>query len=107
MASELLLTHLLCAPMRIDDALLQQAQLYKLEKPDNVDLKSLREFTNRREGGVGSFFCGREARPWEVDNTEDLVTLYSRHEESDSVTKWFRGGFILWLDKVCLRRFKV
>jgi hypothetical protein len=86
--------------------LLQQAQILKLQGANDTDLKVLQDWLSRREGGDG-FLRGREASPWENENTMDLVSLDSRNEETDRLTLWIYNTLVPWFHNRWGHRIKV
>jgi hypothetical protein len=89
-----------------DEALLQQAQLLKLETTNKGDLQYLRGWLDHPDGG-DFFLEGDEADTWDDENPEEYVTLYSEIEEKDSFTLWARNTFVRrWHNRI-FYRFKV
>ncbi|KAN0066946.1 hypothetical protein V8E54_014870 [Elaphomyces granulatus] len=81
-----------------DDALLQQAHILRLNAPNKFDLRVLRQWLDWENGG-DRFLRGREADPWEVKNTDDLVTVANKHNNADKFTLWVYGALIPWYHK--------
>jgi hypothetical protein len=94
---------------KLDTAILQQAEINKLERPGKSSLKLLKDWLEHPEGG--NFFpYGRERRIWEVEDRDDLValsTLSSRHGEADWFTSWLNTSLFPWCHRHGAHRFKV
>jgi hypothetical protein len=94
---------------RVDTAILQQAEINKLERPGKASVKLLMEWLEHPDGG--DFFPhGREKRVWDNDSTDDLVaisTLSSRHGETDPFTRWLNASMFPWCHRHGAHRFKV
>ncbi len=91
---------------RTDDALLQQAEILRLRDANKSDLKIIREWILRPDGGNG-FFRGREADPWAEENTEDLVSLAGWLDGKDHFTLWIKDIVLPWFHSHLGWRWKV
>lgn len=80
-----------------DETLLQQSQLMQLNPPNSFDLRILREWLRRQNGGEGLFLSAIESKMWDETNAAELVTLTSRHNGVDTLTKWIYGSLFPWL----------
>lgn len=58
----------------IDDALLQQAEINRVNAASELNFQSLVEWLNQPQGG-NMFLRGRETYPWRSENFADLVCL--------------------------------
>lgn len=85
-----------------DDALVQQAALYQLAKPNTYDMKVLHDWMGRAQGG-NHFLRGLEAG---IFDSPDLVALSARESPADSLTRWISEGFTPWYDKQVRRYLK-
>lgn len=92
----------------LDTAILQQAEINKLERPAKSSFERLKEWLGHPEGG--NFFpYGRERRIWEVEDRRDLValsTLSSRHGEADRFANWLNASLLPWCHRHGAHRFK-
>ncbi|EKG10204.1 hypothetical protein MPH_12804 [Macrophomina phaseolina MS6] len=78
-------------------ALLQQAQVNKLQDANEYDLSVLRGWLRQREGG-NNFLSGLEDKPWRDDMEKDLVSLSnSSGRNLDYSTRWAAEKFVPWL----------
>lgn len=93
------------AEVVVDEALLQQAEINKLEKAQKQDLEVLQDWLRRPEGG-NNFLQSFEDRPWS-DDTDDLVALGGIGSDIDAVTKWTVSRAIPWLNQHGMHRLKV
>ncbi|CAD0086717.1 unnamed protein product, partial [Aureobasidium vineae] len=77
-----------------NEALLRQANLQKLEKPNHYDLNILRCWLEHEKGG-NNFLNSLEDLPWTEERESDLVALSKRKQ--DHFTKWTAETMIPWL----------
>jgi len=92
-----------------DEALLQQAQLNKLETADKSDTDFLKTWMEHPDGG-NFFLKGREAQIWSTARPDELValsTLSSRHGECDGFTAWMHGRLVPWFHRHGAHQLKV
>ena len=81
-----------------DEALLLQAELWKLTAPREYDAGVLRNWLVMPEGG-NNFLKGTfEHMPFIEDQSLDLVTVSARN--CDSFTAWIAEKFIPWAVRV-------
>ncbi|KAK2732906.1 hypothetical protein FQN55_003868 [Onygenales sp. PD_40] len=74
-----------------NDAILQQSQLMKLERPSSNNLSVLRDWLTRPNGG---FLKAWELDTWKYDN--DLICLGGLQNGTDSLTRWIYERVIPW-----------
>lgn len=73
-------------PLLLDDRLLKQALLSKLDPPDKGDLTFFREWLGRPT--MRCFpICGLDLGAWDENDSEDLIALKSTGSK-DLVTQW-------------------
>jgi len=76
------------------EAVLRQAAIKNLPKPNEYDTKVLRDWLGREKGG-NNFLSGVEDLPWLESETSDLVAVSSR--DFDSITRWTAETLVPWL----------
>lgn len=77
-----------------DEALLQQAQLSQLPRPEKHDTRLLQEWLRRKKGG-DLFLKGIEDGPYLEGEEDDLVVVSPRG--FDSVTNLVASQIVPWL----------
>ncbi|KAL1619326.1 hypothetical protein SLS56_010164 [Neofusicoccum ribis] len=77
-----------------NEALLQQAEINKLHGANGYDLRVLKGWLKRPEGGK-NFLAGIEDSPWRDGRDKDLVALSSRR--LDVTTRWVSEKLVPWL----------
>ncbi|KAH0159314.1 hypothetical protein KCU67_g7170, partial [Aureobasidium melanogenum] len=82
-----------------NEALLRQAKIQQLGKPDRYDLDCLTGWLEREKGG-NNFLNYPENLPWTEERVSDLVALSKR--EHDLVTKWISERLVPWLFQIGL-----
>jgi hypothetical protein len=89
----------------MDDAVLKQASLARLEQPRKYDLDFLRSWFRRP--GMGSFpLLGLDRDSWEPKNEADLIAIRPR-AAPDIFSKWFTEGVVPFYHRVIGEKVKV
>jgi hypothetical protein len=89
----------------IDDALLKQAAISRLEYPPQHDLRFLRDWFKRPM--MGAFpLLGLDRSSWNDENNGDLVSVMPRQCQ-DLFTSWFSEKFIPAFHHIIGGKFKV
>lgn len=94
---------------RPDIAILQQAEINKLERPRESSIKLLKEWLEHPDGGY-FFPYGRERRIWDFEDKDDLValsTLSGRYGDADRFTHWLDATVYPWCHRHGADRVKV
>ncbi|KAI9716455.1 MAG: hypothetical protein M1812_005350 [Candelaria pacifica] len=85
--------------------LLQNAEVFKLQKPRGHDLRILRKWLQAPE--YGNFFLrGTEAQVWDQQNEGDLMALSHRSNEQDIFSRWLAESFMRYFHQSCWYRMK-
>ncbi|KAF2689276.1 hypothetical protein K458DRAFT_400068 [Lentithecium fluviatile CBS 122367] len=87
-----------------NNALLQQAQIAKLDTANQYDLNSLLHWLEDKNGGNG-FLYGVEAGAWNENDLADLITIASR-ASNDGFMRWLEEKIIPRLPPFALRLWK-
>jgi hypothetical protein len=88
----------------LDFILLQFAQVQRLRRPKEEDLRFLREWLERPEFG-NNFLCDREAGAWE--ESSDLVALAGKNTEKDTFASWISSKCVPWFHRRVGYRIRV
>lgn len=89
----------------IDDAVLKQASLARLEQPRKYDLQFLRSWFRRP--GMGSFpLLGFDRDTWDPKNEADLIAIRPR-AAPDIFSKWFKEGVVPQYHHIIGQKFRV
>jgi hypothetical protein len=78
----------------IDEAVLQQAELAKLQKPNPRDLRFLKEWLDRPDMG-GVYLTGQDSDVWEDPDRFDLIAVKARRTES-ILSSWMSDRIVNW-----------
>lgn len=70
-----------------DKALLRFRKICALEEANKADLKTLREWLERKRGGH-FFLKGYEADIWNEDHEKDLVSMTAGSQNKDILSHW-------------------
>lgn len=91
----------------IDEAVLRQAEMLKLEKPTRYDFGMLKDWLMNPKGG-NMFLRGCESKPYMRDEVSDLISVANRSKQ-DGLTRFVERRFLPWLGGKILNRgrFKV
>ena len=79
--------------------------MHCLKPVNEYDLGVLQKWL-LRPGGGNEFLKDMEGDPWDDENKNDLVSVYSG-QELDAFTGWIADKFVPWLHQVALHRWKV
>ncbi|KAF2435295.1 hypothetical protein EJ08DRAFT_625712 [Tothia fuscella] len=85
-------------------ALLQQAEVNRLEPAKPQDVKLLEDWLRHEDGGKG-FLEGYERAPYDELQTPDLISLYSE-PSVDKLTGWVGNRLVPWLHNKVLHRIR-
>lgn len=77
----------------LDEALLVQSQISKLDKAEKCNLEILRDWLCKERGGDG-FLSGLESKAWNEEATADLIALSAQQYEGDRFTQWLANTVI-------------
>jgi hypothetical protein len=89
----------------LDDALLKQASLARLQQPRQYDLEFLRSWFRRP--GMGSFpLLGLDRDAWDTKTEGDLVAIKPR-QAPDVFSKWFTEYLVPRYHHIIGKKFKV
>ena len=88
-----------------DAALLQVAQVSKLERPRSDELEFLKNWLQRPNMG-NSFLRGRESRIWAGRAPREMITLAQREMERDPFSTWLSTWLVDIYDRLYGNRRK-
>jgi hypothetical protein len=80
---------------RVDAALLQTAEINRLAKPRDCDIKVLLQWLQLPFGG-NFFLKGLEAQTWSPEASADLVALSGRSQEKDQFAQFMSDFIVPW-----------
>jgi len=83
---------------RLDDALLQQALSFGLDKPSTSEFDFLHQWLSGTKMS-GCFLVGREQHVWDAEKRADLVTLRKAQARKDGLSSWLTGSFLKYFHR--------
>ena len=89
-----------------DKALLRFNKVCALEEANKVDLKTLREWLERKRGGH-CFLKGDEADVWNEAHEKDLVSMTAGGRNKDTLSRWVDRYTLPFYHRVLGHRVKV
>ncbi|KAL9104874.1 MAG: hypothetical protein Q9187_008853, partial [Circinaria calcarea] len=77
----------------LDQALLVQSRISKLDKAEKCNLEILRDWLSKEGCGDG-FLSGLESKAWNEEASADLIALSTQPHEGDRFTQWLANTVI-------------